>query len=251
MVGAFGAAAFGSILVSGLTVAGAVAVSGVESVLGRAGIYFDVFGWSVIALLVGAALAAGLRLATPLPLAATEPRQPGGASRVLGTLAARVVARLATVVRALDIALAAMGMTLVVGGTWATFGRWSAAGRGTWRLTEFAPVNVARITIVAVVGFMVLTVWRRRADEESRKRVGGTTWGNVFLVDGSDSADQRSDRGLLHHEQVHAQQWADFGSGGFRYRYGMEFTSVWPFGDVCDNTYEQDANLADGNYHQC
>jgi hypothetical protein len=166
LLGSFSAAAIGSLLVGGLCVAGAIVFVGFGAIpVGRATIAFDVFGWSVFALVVVSAAVALLRLRMSLDAERSDPP-------VLGSVAARVLARVATIPRALDVAVAAMALCLVFGGAAALALRWDDAADGTWVLRSTAPVALGRLTVVALVGFMVLTVWRKRADAASLRRVG-------------------------------------------------------------------------------
>jgi hypothetical protein len=165
-LGSFSAAAIGSLLVGGLCVAGAIVFVGVGAIpVGRATIAFDVFGWSVFVLGLVAAAVALLRLRTTL--AAEQAIPP-----VLGSVRARVMARVATIPRALDVAVGAMALCLVLGGVVAVVLRWDDAADGVWVMRSTAPVALGRLTVVALVGFMVLTVWRKRADAASLRRVG-------------------------------------------------------------------------------
>ncbi|MEE3751462.1 hypothetical protein [Mycobacterium intracellulare] len=101
---------------------------------------------------------------------------------------------------------------------------------------------------------------------------GGTTWGDIFMVNLgrlSDPAEQLRrivvsghtwcldgdgaprctrldlDR-VLHHEERHAQQWADRGYLGMLAGYGRELFREFAFGAT--NRLEADAGLADGGY---
>ncbi|MDR1798914.1 MAG: hypothetical protein LBR19_03380, partial [Bifidobacteriaceae bacterium] len=96
---------------------------------------------------------------------------------------------------------------------------------------------------------------------------GGTTWGDIFMMNVDDPADPAAtlkavvaqgtnvntsggagsidlDR-LLHHEEIHSQQWAEDGYAGFGLGYlWNEITGK----SGADNPYEQDAGLYDGGY---
>jgi hypothetical protein len=91
---------------------------------------------------------------------------------------------------------------------------------------------------------------------------GGTTWGDIFMVNagrvadpagllrrivGSGSAWRRVelDR-LLHHEERHAQQWAARGYVGMLRDYGWELIRELTLG--MPNRLEEDAGLSDGSY---
>lgn len=166
LVGCFSAAAIGSLLVGGLSVAGAIVVVGIGGIpVGRATTTFDVFGWSVFVLLLAGVAAAMVRLTVKLDCERSDPP-------VLGSFKAHVLARVATIPRTLDVAVAAMATCLVFGGGIALVLRWKDAGDATWVLTPSATVTLGRLTVVALVGFMVLTVWRKRADAASLRRVG-------------------------------------------------------------------------------
>ena len=103
-------------------------------------------------------------------------------------------------------------------------------------------------------------------------RRGGTTWGDIFMVnmgrladpaaqlrqivqsghawyvDGSGRAFESSlelDR-VLHHEERHCQQWAAKGYPGMLRDYSRELIREWVFGTT--NRLEEDAGLSDGGY---
>lgn len=103
-------------------------------------------------------------------------------------------------------------------------------------------------------------------------RRGGTTWGDLFMVNAGKVTDPAGllcqivssgrawyldgngtprasrldlDR-VLHHEERHAAQWADRGYGGMLAGYGRELFRELVFGAV--NRLEADAGLADGGY---
>jgi hypothetical protein len=92
-------------------------------------------------------------------------------------------------------------------------------------------------------------------------RRGGTTWGDIFMVNMgrlADPAEQlpriiRSghawhidlDR-LLHHEERHCRQWAARGHAGMLRDYGWELFRELVFGAT--NRLEADAGLSDGGY---
>jgi hypothetical protein len=101
---------------------------------------------------------------------------------------------------------------------------------------------------------------------------GGTTWGDLFMVNTGRAADPgeqlhqivssghawfldgsgtpRASRldldRVLHHEERHAAQWADRGYWGMLAGYGRELFRELVFGAV--NRLEEDAGLADGGY---
>lgn len=94
-------------------------------------------------------------------------------------------------------------------------------------------------------------------------RRGGTMWGEVFLVNirsGADPADRlhriieagRLSAGgpaldrLLHHEEIHAQQWAERGVARMIRDYGWELFRESVLGRP--NRLERAAGLADGGY---
>ncbi|AEF35440.1 MULTISPECIES: hypothetical protein [Mycolicibacter] len=94
-------------------------------------------------------------------------------------------------------------------------------------------------------------------------RRAGTMWGDLFMVNvdrGSDpmrrlreivEAGRISPGGpeldrVLHHEEIHAQQWAALGSIQFPARYLAEEARVRIFGGT--NSFESDAGLCDGGY---
>jgi hypothetical protein len=101
---------------------------------------------------------------------------------------------------------------------------------------------------------------------------GGTTWGDIFLVnagwvtdpgeqlhrivssghawfldgDGTPRASSLDLDRVLHHEERHAAQWADRGFLGMLAGYGRELFRELVFGAI--NRFEEDAGLADGGY---
>lgn len=91
-------------------------------------------------------------------------------------------------------------------------------------------------------------------------RRGGTTWGDIFMVNAGRVADpaerlrriigsHRSDPDLdrvLHHEEIHSRQWAAKGYAGMLFGYGRELVREWACGEV--NRLEADAGLSDGGY---
>ncbi|ORW89193.1 hypothetical protein AWB92_21475 [Mycobacterium sp. IEC1808] len=88
-------------------------------------------------------------------------------------------------------------------------------------------------------------------------RRGGTTWGDIFMVNGgplSDPAERLRwivrgspdlDR-VLHHEERHCRQWAAKGYLGMLGGYGWELVRELAFGKT--NRLEEDAGLSDGGY---
>ncbi len=92
-------------------------------------------------------------------------------------------------------------------------------------------------------------------------RRGGTTWGDIFMVNIGDDADPaeqlrqivRSGRvgkldldRVLHHEERHSRQWASKGYAGMLRDYGWELFRELVFGKT--NRLEADAGLSDGGY---
>jgi hypothetical protein len=94
-------------------------------------------------------------------------------------------------------------------------------------------------------------------------RRGGTTWGDIFMVNLGKVADPARqlcrivgsgriwrtgvdlDR-VLHHEERHSQQWAAKGYAGMLGDYGRELVRELVFGRT--NRLEADAGLSDGGY---
>ncbi|CAJ1501241.1 hypothetical protein [[Mycobacterium] holstebronense] len=93
---------------------------------------------------------------------------------------------------------------------------------------------------------------------------GGTMWGDLFLVNTTARVTDPAGRlreiietgrlglggpdldTLLHHEEIHAQQWAALGPVRMPARYLAEEARARIFGGV--NSFEKDAGLADGGY---
>jgi len=93
-------------------------------------------------------------------------------------------------------------------------------------------------------------------------RRGGTTWGDIFMVNLGKLADPAErlrrivssghawhnldlDR-VLHHEERHCRQWAAKGYVGMLRDYGWELVRELVFGET--NRLEEDAGLSDGGY---
>lgn len=95
--------------------------------------------------------------------------------------------------------------------------------------------------------------WRQR--QFSRR--GGTTWGDIFLLNARMRTDPAEwlrqlvsaapdlDR-VLHHEERHCRQWAAKGYVGMLGGYGWELVRELVFGAT--NRLEEDAGLSDGGY---
>ncbi len=109
-------------------------------------------------------------------------------------------------------------------------------------------------------------------------QAGGSTWGEIFMINEDDVEDPAErleaiiEQGtapgseldldqLLHHEEIHSQQWAEYGRLDYMLRYtdantDLVWESDWgPFGhweiqtvDGEDNEYEVEAGLEDGGY---
>ncbi|WP_077099928.1 hypothetical protein [Mycobacterium terramassiliense] len=92
-------------------------------------------------------------------------------------------------------------------------------------------------------------------------RRGGTTWGDIFMVNAGKLADpavplRRIIRAghawhldlnrVLHHEERHCRQWAAKGYGGMLRDYSWELLRELVFGET--NRLETDAGLSDGGY---
>ncbi|WP_234806577.1 hypothetical protein [Mycolicibacter nonchromogenicus] len=93
---------------------------------------------------------------------------------------------------------------------------------------------------------------------------GGTMWGDLFLVNSTVRVSDPAERmreiiesgrlgpggpdldTLLHHEEIHAQQWAALGAVQMPARYLAEEARVRIFGGV--NSFEEAAGLSDGGY---
>ena len=95
-------------------------------------------------------------------------------------------------------------------------------------------------------------------------RRGGTTWGDIFMVnmgkltDPAERVRQLVSSGhawqnldldrVLHHEERHCRQWAAKGYVGMLRDYGWELVRELVFGAT--NRLEEDAGLSDGGYSQ-
>lgn len=93
-------------------------------------------------------------------------------------------------------------------------------------------------------------------------RRGGTTWGDIFMVNMGKLADPAERLGriirsgyawhhldldrVLHHEERHCRQWAAKGYGGMLRDYSWELLRELVFGET--NRLEADAGLSDGGY---
>jgi RHS repeat-associated protein len=92
---------------------------------------------------------------------------------------------------------------------------------------------------------------------------GGTTWGNVFVTPYS-QAWVSANPGVIAHEEVHVQQWANLGEAGFLAAYGgamgwsvyltalngNKHDGLTCANSQCYNVFEEAANLKRGNYVQ-
>ena len=93
-------------------------------------------------------------------------------------------------------------------------------------------------------------------------RRGGTTWGDIFMLNGGELSDPAErlrrivrfglapngpdlDR-VLHHEERHCRQWAARGYLGMLGGYGWELVRELALGKT--NRLEEDAGLSDGGY---
>ena len=92
-------------------------------------------------------------------------------------------------------------------------------------------------------------------------RRGGTTWGDMFMVNAGSPTDPAErlrrivlsghvgnldvDR-VLHHEERHSRQWAEKGYVGMLRDYGWEVFRELAFGKT--NRLEEEAGLSDGGY---
>ena len=76
----------------------------------------------------------------------------------------------------------------------------------------------------------------------------GTTYGNVFLTDDASKSEFRAilrNRALLHHEQVHAQQWAQM-----EWNFAAAYLEATRRQGQC-NVFEKRAGFIDGGYFTC
>ena len=169
----FAAATFGSSLYAGAVLAIVIAWRGVDAVpLGPVGITFDAYGWAAGAMLIVAVAVVLVRLVSPTPLERNHGSFEGRtlAQRYLPTTMARLRARVAMLPRLAALPLLAFALTFLATSLGLLWVRWD--DRATWRLTATAPANLARATLLVLVGFMVLNLVKSRASRDSLKQVG-------------------------------------------------------------------------------
>ena len=175
------AAAVSQALLPGLLLAGAILCWGPGSIPpGPAGMLFDVYGWSFLAGLVAVVLDAVVRLLLRSP---AEVAGLDGVALVGPVAIFR--ARLALLIGDLDRPLAAFTLVYLVVGAAVTFVRLRSNPADSWQLTENIPVDAARITFVALIGFLFLGLIKSKANPDSLRRVGNlwdivTFWPRPF-----------------------------------------------------------------------
>lgn len=140
--------------------------------------------------------------------------------------------------------------------------------RNAWSYTRVVGlVQAGGTTLMTTPNGMLMGAGGNRLQNLFSQR-GGTTWGDIFLFNsrsaealrlavarGSGIAEReghlfttsRSLARLLHHEEIHAQQWAREGFARFIRNYLLEAARE-PFGSGSHNRYEIEAGLADGGY---
>ncbi|ORW71181.1 hypothetical protein [Mycobacterium saskatchewanense] len=114
--------------------------------------------------------------------------------------------------------------------------------------------------LVATPNGILMGVGGNRIQRQFSRR-GGTTWGDIFMLNLGGVADPagelrrivRSGRAwhvdldrLLHHEERHSRQWAAKGYAGMLRDYAWELVRELVFGKT--NRLEEDAGLSDGGY---
>jgi hypothetical protein len=142
----------------------------------------------------------------------------------------------------------------------------------SWSYTrDVGFVDRNRGRLVATPNGMLMGLGGNWIQQQFSQR-GGTTWGDIFMVNIGDLADPAAQlrqivwsghawyadgRGKpfesnldldrwLHHEERHCQQWAAKGYVGMLRDYSWELVREWVFGKT--NRLEQDAGLSDGGY---
>jgi len=186
-----GVAAVGTMLVGGVVGSILLVMVGTnqrEVPAGPVMMLYDSYGAAIVA---GIAASAGVVLwRLLLPTAAEEDNKtrPTAEHRMLRTKTAVMRARLARVPQSLNVVLTVVGATYVIAATAAFVLRVVGAGdadRFTWRLTEGGPVTLARVSIMALVTWMVISVVKTRANPQSLRRIGNvwdilTFWPRSF-----------------------------------------------------------------------
>ena len=131
-----------------------------------------------------------------------------------------------------------------------------------WSYAALRRVRDTGGQLVTTPNGMLLGLGGNRIHSHVSRR-GGTTWGDLFLVSMNRVDDPagrlraiietgRAHEGgpglerLLHHEEIHAQQWAALGPVQLPARYLAEETRVRIFGGT--NRFEKQAGLSDGGY---
>lgn len=166
------AAGLGTALVPVLTATAAALVLGTEALpAGDSLVVVPAAGLTAWAVIAAAVTVAVLQLVRPSPFERDDAADGGGPHQdVIATPSARLLARLATVPTSLGPVAAVLALALPVA---IVVSALPATRPGTtWQLTQTATVSMTRWLVVGLLGFMVLSVWRARADAPSRQRVG-------------------------------------------------------------------------------
>jgi len=141
---------------------------------------------------------------------------------------------------------------------WRIFNRQSRNGWSYARDVGFVHRNGGRL--VTTPNGMLMGLGGNWIQRQFSRR-GGTTWGDIFMINTGRVADPagqlrriiRSSRHnpdldrLLHHEEIHCRQWAAKGYAGMIVDYGRELFREWVLGTA--NRLEVDAGLSDGGYN--
>lgn len=163
--GAVAPAALGVALIGGLTATALLVVQPQRLPAGPVLMLVDVYGASVLA--AGAVLA----VVVVVTLTRAVPLEGTAAGKVLlRSLPARLRARVARLPHHVDLMLGGATLVLLVGSAWVAFDRHRRAW--SWQPTLTFPVTVARWSFLALIGFMVLSLVKSRANPESLRRVG-------------------------------------------------------------------------------
>jgi hypothetical protein len=159
-----------------------IAFVGIDAVpRGPVAMLFDVAGWSLLAM-----LAAAVAVAVHALLTASAAERHERSRVYVPTLTARFRSRLAVAPGRLGIAVVAYAGAFTVGTAIVVANRWRYSDqRADWTLTASPPVDVARLTLVFLIGFLLLNSVRQLGNPRALRRVGNvwdivTFWPRTF-----------------------------------------------------------------------